>query len=248
MRCMLLNNLDHRDLRVRTDRGPALGDAVMSAVTFPAEFRSVQAHYPIVFQRSADGLGFQPLALFGFEPGENLFLGDGDDDGEDDGKGRWAVDYLPMSIEREPFLIGRDGDALMVHVDLDSPRIAKGADDPAGAAPEPLFRTHGGTTDFLDRINSLLLALHEGLQATPAFIAALLEHRLLESFVFDAELDDGATHRLAGFHTIDEDRFAALDGAVLEQLNRAGHLVPICMVMASASNFRDLVARRNRRA
>lgn len=242
MRSMLLNNLDHRDLRVRTDRGPALGDAVMSAVTFPAEFRSVQAHYPIVFQRLADGLNFQPLALFGFEPGENLFLDEGD------GGGGWAVDYLPMSIEREPFLIGRDGDALMMHVDLDSPRIAKGSDDPAGAAAEPLFRTHGGTTDFLDRMNSLLLALHDGLQATPALIAALREHRLLESFVFDAELDDGSTHRLSGFHTIDEDRFAALDGAVLAQLNRAGHLVPICMVMASASNFRDLVARRNRHA
>ena len=236
-RHVLLNNIDHRDLRVRTDRSPALGDAVMSAVTFPAEFRSVQAHYPIVFQKTADGLGFQPLALFGFEPGENLFLHDGG----------WAVDHLPMAIEREPFLIGRDGDQLMVHIDLDSPRIARGADDPAGAAAEPLFRTHGGSTDFLDRISALLLALHEGLQATPAFMAALLEHRLLESFVFDAELDDGATHRLAGFYTIDEERLAALDGAALERLNRAGHLAPIYMVVASASNFRDLVARRNRR-
>jgi hypothetical protein len=236
-RPVLLNNLDHRDLRVRTDRGAALGDAVMSAVTCPAEFRSLQAHYPIVFQRSADGAGFQPLALFGFEPGENLFLG----------RDGWAVDYLPMAIEREPFLIGRDGDGLVMHVDLDSPRIAKGTDDPGWAAAEPLFRAHGGTTDLLDRMNSLLLALHDGLQATPAFVAALLAHRLLESFVFDVELDDGSTHRLAGFHTIDEDRLAALDGAALDTLNRAGHLAPIYMVVASASNFRDLVARRNRR-
>jgi hypothetical protein len=236
-RHVLLNNLDHRDLRVRTDRGAAQGDAVMSAVTFPAEFRSVQAHYPIVFQKSADGLSFQPLALFGFEPGENLFLGP-------DG---WAVNYLPMAIEREPFLIGRDGDALVMHVDLDSPRIARGADDPGSAGAEPLFRPHGGTTDFLDRMNSLLLALHDGLQATPAFVAALLAHRLLESFVFDVELDDGSTHRLAGFYTIDEDRLATLDGAALEALNRAGHLAPIYMVVASASRLRDLVARRNQR-
>ena len=51
------------------------GDAVMSAVTFPAEFRSLQAHYPIVFRKSQDGTTFEPVALFGFEEGQNLFLG-----------------------------------------------------------------------------------------------------------------------------------------------------------------------------
>ncbi|NRF65775.1 SapC family protein [Aquincola sp. S2] len=229
----LLNNIDHRDLRVKTDRAEHFGDAVMSAVTFPAEFRSVQAHYPIVFQKTADGTGFQPLALFGFEAGENLFLG----------SQGWDAPYVPMAIERDPFLIGRDGDSLLMHVDLDSPRLGVN-----GAGGEALFRAHGGTTDYLDRMNSVLLALHEGLQATPAFITTLLELRLLESFVFDVELDDGSTHRLAGFYTIDEDRLAALDGAVLERLQRAGQLMPIYMAVASLSNFRTLVERRNRRS
>jgi len=232
VRPALLNNLAHRDLRVRTERNAALGDAVMSAVTVPAEFRSLQAHYPIVFQKTADGTSFQPLALLGFEPGENLFLG---------ARG-WEVPYLPMAIEREPFLIGRDGESLLVHVDLDSPRLQ------TGAGGEPLFLAQGGQSDYLDRISSVLLALHEGFEATPAFIAALLTHQLLESFVFDVELDDGATHRLAGYYTINEDRLAALDGPALAQLNRAGHLTPIYMALASLSNLRDLVARRNRRS
>lgn len=237
-RPVLLNNIDHRDLRVRTERTPELGDAVMSAITFPAEFRSVQAHYPIVFQKTADGLGFQPLALFGFEPGENLFLG----------PQGWDAAYLPMAIEREPFLIGRgvqDGhESLMMHVDLDSPRLVDGA----GAAGEPLFRAHGGSSDYLERINSVLRALHDGIGATPAFVDMLLQLKLLESFVFDVELDDGSTHRLAGFYTIDEDRLAALDAATLERLNRDGHLMPIYMQIASLSQLRALVERRNRRA
>ena len=58
----LLNNIDHRDLRVVATRGAAWGDAEMAALTFPAEFRSVQAYYPIVFQKTADG-GFQPVAI-----------------------------------------------------------------------------------------------------------------------------------------------------------------------------------------
>lgn len=222
-----LNNVDHAALRVSTARGAAWGDAVMSAVTFPGEFRNVQACYPIVFQKAVDG-GFQPLALFGFEPGQNLFL-----DGE-----RWDASYLPLAIERQPFLIGREGDELAMHVDLDSPRIASNG--------EALFLPHGGNSEFLERMNSVLLALHQGLQATPAFIDALLAHGLLESFVFDIRLDDGSEHRLAGYYTINEDRLRALDGGALEALHRRGHLEPVFMALASLSRFRELIDRVNR--
>ena len=148
----LLNNIEHRHLRIDSRRTAALGDDVMSAPTFPAEFRNVQAHYPIVFHKAADG-AMQPLALFGFQQGENLFL-----EGE-----RWDATYVPLAIERQPFLIGRDGDALMVHVDLDHPRVRNGGD-------EALFRDQGGTTEYLDRISSVLRALHEGLETVPAFM------------------------------------------------------------------------------
>ena len=47
-----LNNVEHRDLRIDTRRLAALGDDVMCAATFPAEFRNVQSHYPIVFRRT----------------------------------------------------------------------------------------------------------------------------------------------------------------------------------------------------
>jgi len=224
-----LNNIDHRDLRVVTERGTAWGDAVMSAATFPAEFRHLQAHYPIVFQKSADG-SFQPVALFGFQPGQNLFL---------DARG-WDALYVPLAIVRQPFLIGLsvDGEP-MLHIDLDHPRVGR-------AHGEPLFRTHGGTTEFLDRMASTLQALHEGLQAVPVFVEALLRHDLLESFVLDITLDDGAQHRLAGFHTIDEERLARLDGEALAALHGAGHLEAIYMAVASLSRFRDLIERVRR--
>ena len=71
---VLLNNIDHKDLRVDTRRGAALRRRRDVALTFPAEFRNIQAHYPIVFRKTADG-ALQPIALFGFEEGQNLFLG-----------------------------------------------------------------------------------------------------------------------------------------------------------------------------
>ena len=224
---VLLNNVDHKDLRVVTQRGDAWGDNLMLAVTFPAEFRTLQAHYPIVFRKSAEG-AFEPVALFGFQEGENLFLRDG----------RWDATDVPLSVERLPFMIGVSGQELMMHVDLDSPRVSS-------TLGEPVFLPHGGNTEFLERMNSTLLALHQGLQDIAGFTEALLQHELLDSFVFDIELDDGSQNRLAGFYTINEDRLAALDGEVLARMNRAGYLAAIYFAMASLSNFRALIERKN---
>ncbi len=77
--------------------------------------------------------------------------------------------------------------------------------------------------------------------------AALLAHGLLESFVLDISLDDGTPCRLAGFHTIHEERLKALDAGALASLHAAGHLEAIYMAIASLSNFRDLIARLNGR-
>jgi hypothetical protein len=225
-RHVLLNNVEHHGLRVDTTRSAALGDDLMLALTYPAEFRNLQAHYPIVFHKAADGR-FQPVALFGFREGQNLFLQGS----------RWLAHYIPLAVERQPFLIGRDGAGEpVIHIDLDSPRVGS-------TTGEALFREHGGTTDFLERMVSVLQALHEGIAATPAFVDALLRHNLLESFVLDVELDDGAQHRLAGFYTIHEERLRALDGDALHQMHRAGHLEAAYMAMASLSNLRQLIER-----
>lgn len=225
---VLLNNIDHKDLHVQTGRGAHFGDNVMSALTFPSEFRDVQACYPIVFRKAANG-GFEAHALFGFQEGENLFLG----------LHGWEAPYIPLSIERQPFLIGVNGNELMVHVDLENPRIS-------ASAGERVFLPHGGTSEYLERVNSTLLALHQGLQHANGFLAALLELQLLESFVFDIELDDGSQYRLAGFYTINEERLSAFPGEALDRLNRAGYLQAIYMVVASMSNFRALIERKNR--
>lgn len=230
---VLLHSLEHKDLRVIPDRGAAYGDDVMFTLTFPQEFRQVQAHYPIVFRRTDDATGYEALALFGFETGENLFLGSRESPG-------WDAHYIPLNIERRPFLIGRHGDELNIHIDLAHPRVSR-------TEGEELFLPYGGTSPYLERIHSVLLTLHQGLQAMPAFVEALVDYELLESFVADIELNDGSQHRLIGFYSINEERLQALPGPALERLHRAGHLEAIYMAVASLSNFRDLIARREGR-
>ncbi len=233
----LLSNVEHKALRIITTRSVAYGDNQMYALTVPSEFRNIQACYPIVFQKRSDTGQMQPLALFGFEPDENLFLTDAG----------WDAHYVPISVERLPFLIGghnapRAGQAPqpVVHIDLDSPRVST-------TEGEPLFLEYGGSTPFLERISSMLGALHAGLAATPAFVDALLAHNLLESFVLDIELRDGSNNRLAGFYTVNEERARALDAAAVSKLHAQGFLEPMYMVVASTVHFRDLIERRNRR-
>lgn len=224
----LLNNHEHKDLRVITTRGKQYGDDVMFAHTFPAEFRNVQTHYPIVFGKAQDGT-FSPLALFGFRQGQNLFL-NGD---------VWDATYLPLMVERAPFLIGTAQNGKVIHVDLDNPRVSR-------TEGTRLFRDNGANTDYLDHISKVLGALDEGLAAAPAFVASLVEHDLFESFALDIKFSDGTQHRFAGFYTLSEEKVRKLDGAALGRLHERGHLQPLFMVVASLSHFRVLIDRANK--
>ncbi|MFN3862042.1 MAG: SapC family protein [Roseateles sp.] len=222
----LLNNIQHKDLRIITQRGARWGDDVMSAPATPDEFRKLQAHYPIVFQPDGQG-SFLPIVLFGLEQGQNLFL-------TDDG---WDADYLPLSMQRMPFSIGVADDELRMMVDMDSPRISHGAEG------EAVFLPHGGMTEFIEHANAVLHTLHLGFQAMPDFIQTLTTHELLEPFVLDFERPDGSHRQLSGYYIIHEERLAALDAATVGLLHQADYLQPIYMAIASLSNFTKLIRR-----
>jgi len=232
----LLNNVQHKDLRVIIDRSAQLGDNVWYAVTFPNEFKSLQRHYPVFFIKNPDDGEFQAVAMFGVEEGENLFL---DENG-------WNASYIPLNIMRQPFLIGfQDQDhggetrrEPVVSIDMDSPRIHP-------ELGEPVFLEHGGNSEYLENVNSILNVVFVGMRTTKPFFKTLEELDLLESFVLDAQLSDGSEHRLAGFYTINEDVLAELEGPELEMLNKRGYLEAIYMVIASMANLPTLLERKN---
>ncbi len=221
----------HRDLRVAAGYGAGYGDALMSAIVVPDEFRRVQNDYPILFRLDLESDRFDALAMFGFEGGENLYL-DGD---------RWDAGALPLSVEIRPFLIGRTPEGQgQVHLDLDSPRI-----DPMGVR---VFDEEGAPTPYLEAVIEKLRALDTGHHRAGAFFAALRRHDLLEPLTLDVTLADGARHRLIGYHVIDEAKLARLDDASVAELHREGHLMPAFMALASLTNLSGLIARKNRRS
>jgi len=234
----ILDNIAHKNLRIITERSAWYGDDIAGTLVFPLEFRRLQAEYAIAFQKNADTGYFEPLALFGLDEGQNLYL---------DSSG-WDASYIPLSMQRQPFFIGfatatEDGvpvEKPVVHVDMDSPRVS----ETDGVA---VFLEHGGQSPYLEQINSVLLAIHEGYDQCKRLSDVLAALELLEPFEMEYELKDGTRKKLGGLYTLHEETLNALNAASLEQLHRDGFLEAVYMVMASTANFRTLIERKNQR-
>ncbi|MEZ9237316.1 MULTISPECIES: SapC family protein [Shewanella] len=237
MNHVLLNNVEHKELRINTQRSAELGDDLWFAATFLAEIKTAQAHYPILFQKHSDTGEFSPVTLFGFKNQENLFLTENG----------WDASYIPLSVQRMPFYIGyqktaQDGVTDMQRVitlDTDSPRVSSNQ----GTA---LFLPLGGNSDYLEHIGSVLETLHLGLQENQQFIAALIHCDLLESVSMDIKLNDSSHHQLIGFYIINEERLAKLEDAELLGLHHAGYLEVIYMIIASQAHINKLIERKNK--
>ncbi len=235
---VLLSSEKHRDLRVDPGYCRDYGDAVMSAQTFASEFRAVQAHYPILFQKEPSSGRFFAAALFGFEQGENLFLAE---------DRRWDAGYIPLMMQRIPFSIGvypknaESDSQRMLNIDLEHPKVQAG-DNGKG---QGLFEPHGTNTEYLDRMSGMLEAIHHWHQHDQGFIDTLVSLNLLEQVTLDINLDSGIKGQLLGFYTIHEERLAGLSGEQVAELHAQQHWEPIYMALASMPKVRALMERKS---
>lgn len=235
---VLLDNVAHKDLRIRHRYAPGNGFDANIARVFPVELGILQAEYPLFFIKNTESGHFEPVALLGFESGENLFLG-GD---------QWLARAQPLSIQRQPFLIGfqerQEGGLTervpVVTIDLDAPSISR-------EDGEPVFLPHGGEAPLLERINAVLATIHEGHRALETFSRVLVGLDLLEPLRLDIQFDNGSQHAVEGLYRIDEDRLAALDGGSLQALHEGGHLQQVYMMLASLPNLEVLIGRKNQK-
>jgi hypothetical protein len=231
---VLLNNVDHADLRVARRFGAATGDAVNQVLVFPSEFEALQREYVILFRRGAGG--FQAVALLGLDRDENLFL-----DGE-----TWRARYVPAVQARGPFSIGLHREGLSVeaepkvNIDLDDPRVGD-------ADGDPLFLRHGGAAPCLEAANQALSTLYQGMEMAAPMFQAFEDAGLLEPVTIDVTIAAGRRYDLDDVYTIARERLFALDGPALETLHRAGWLASAFHVASSLGNLDALVAMKNAR-
>ena len=237
---VLLNNVDHHELRLITRHGAMFGDNVNQVLVYPSEYQDIQRHYPIFF-RQIEGGGFKSVALLGFDREENLFL-------EDD---RWNAAYVPALLRIGPFLIGQpkaapgedpppDAEA-MILVDTGHPRISRGEG-------EMLFLAHGGNSPALTQVTQVLRQVYAGAQVSDRMFAAFYEAGLLAPVEIEVKVSDQQAYILKDMFTISRDALHGLSGDNLKALNAAGFLALAFQVVSSMGNLAHMITLKTGRA
>jgi hypothetical protein len=234
----MLNNIQHKNLRVITRPGAQYGDNVGIVMTFPTEFVDVQREYPIFFRKDANTGEYTSVALLGLSKDENVYL-DGD---------RWDAGYIPGVVARGPFLIGfqereENGELRrepVIHVDLDNPRVSE-------SEGERVFLEQGGNSRYLDRIGNILKGINDGLAASKAMFAEFTRLDLIEPIKLEIKIDTESVYNLVGLHTLSEPKMRNLGAEDLHRLHRSGFLQVAFLVMASLGNLGRLIERKQRR-
>jgi len=234
---ILLNNVDHHDVRVVLGHSAAFGDAVNQVTVFPTEYEELQREYPILLRRDPDG-SFYSVVLLGLDRDENLFLGDHG----------WQGRYVPALLQRGPFSIGVPGKGPngefvgepMIHIDLDHPRVSR-------SEGEPVFLPKGGNSPYLDHVAGVLRAIYAGVEINKSIYAAFDEAGLIEPVTIEIKLDDTRQYNVPDCYTISQERLRQLDGTALEKLHRADYLRAAIWLVSSLRNMSRLIDIKNAR-
>lgn len=225
----ILNNIEHANLHVVTQQRAEFGDNKMCVAVTLSELRNVQNHYPILFYPDATSQKYHPMAIFGFEQNENLFLT----------SKQWSDTYVPAMMRKGPFSIGTqhtsDGqENFIISIDESDPRVSP-------SQGEPLFLPHGGASDYTLSIAESLNQLREDQPITDEFTQFLHANALLTPVNIEFESEGFAGIKLTGFYTIDEEKLTALSPQQLAVMAQKGFLHGAYFAIASLSNLATLM-------
>lgn len=229
---VILNNVEHKDLKVIRGCSAEYGHNVGRTLVFPTEFTQVQCEFPILFIKNPKDQQFQSVAILGLQADENLFLT----------QQGWQASYIPNIFTKGPFLIGFQEQIIdgveqrkpVITVDMDDKRVSQ-------EVGERVFLEFGGNSPYLERIQTALVNINDGIEISKQMFAAFTELDLLESVTLKLDIDADNSFQLEGYHTINAQNLAALSGEDLQHLHQAGFLQLAHAAMASLHNMQKIV-------
>jgi len=231
MTISILSNDQHRSVAVDTRARPEYGDMVNRAIALSAEFNELHREFPLLLRKTHEAPGFVAHAILGFEKDENLFV-EGD---------RWISTSVPATLARGPFSLGyiraEDGGSapadIKVMIDEQHPRVR--------ADGQPVFLPLGGESPYLQGIKRVLQTVDAGLRADRLFYGELVALGLLEEVKIQISVFAELRYDFSGYHSINQEKLAALGADPLLRLHRLGLLPPVYFLISSLGNFQKLV-------
>lgn len=230
-----INKDKHAKLRAKPNVDFAHAKELNLAAVMLTEISAVAANFPVIFIQHPDSKAIRPAALFGLRPGENYYYG---------AEG-WDATYVPLLIQRHPFLIGADdanpdSNNLTMCIDTSSPFLTEGE----GIA---LFDDNGNGTDFLNSRNRMLTEIFEGEKITNQFVAKVVELNLLKPFELLVQGQDGITRKVTGLLTLDEVKLRQMANEVLLELHKLDFLAALYVIYGSLFQIHRMMQLRNRK-
>lgn len=231
MTLSILSSDQHRALAVDTRARPEYGDLVNRAIALSAEFNELHREFPLLLRKTDEAPGFVAHAILGFEKGENLFV-DGD---------RWITASMPATLARGPFSLGyiraeegsEEPAEVKVMLDEQHPRVR--------ADGQPVFLPLGGETPYLQGIKRVLQTVDAGLRADRVFYRELVAMDLLEEVKIEISVFPELRYDFSGYHSISQEKLAALDAEQVFRLHRLGLLSLVYFLISSLGNFQKLM-------
>lgn len=234
---MPLDTVQHRDLRVDQGAATLENAADLNAVFLNVvEFVDACREFPIVFVRTGEAKDGKaapvaPLAVLGLTQGENLFVKNG----------QWQGDYAPAYLRRYPFCMAR--------LDAQSDNLAVCVDDTwkglSTTQGERLFTEQGEATEFAQNLVKFLEAFETESERTQQACSEIDAAGLLEEMRFEAQMSDGAKIEVTGFLAVNHEKLMALPDDKVLAFHRNGLMALMEMHRVSLGNMTRLVAKRN---
>lgn len=190
----------HQALRFTPAKDYGFARALWQAPLALAEILPAALCFPVLFTGTES---LTAVALLGKE--KNLFV---------DAQNQWTAGYLPVHVQRFPFVLGRAKDAenYLLMADLDAPQFA----DQKGAA---VFAANGSLSDDFQAVVKLLLEFEAGRQVS--VLQALIEKDMLIDRALYKHVD-GQAILLGQYRVVNQEKLASLDDTTLAAWTRSG--------------------------
>lgn len=217
---------EHKNTKVKRITNFKFVESVNMASVMVHEFPKVAPTYPIIFLEDPEKDLFKPVALFGLEKGENLFI-------KDD---KWQAAYIPAIIRRYPFVLASSPDSNKYTVCIDA-----GSEFVNETEGEPLFTEDDKPSEALEQVKRYLQELQQMELFTNEFVRYLGEKNLFTPMNMNLRLGK-QVKAVTGAYIINEERLGKLSDAAFLELREKKYLPMIYAHLSSLGQMERLVS------
>lgn len=195
------------------------------------EFVQASKEYIIAFLKNDEEKYF-PMVVLGIQDEDNLYVTK---------EGKWNARYIPSYIRRYPFvsMATKEEDKFNICIDESYPGL--GTED-----GQPLFKEDGTPAPVVEDVIKILQDYHGQAMHTSDFCQRLADNDLLESKVFQAEVntkDGDKKFQLSGIYVVNEEKLLGLDDNIVLDFFKKGEFALIYSHLISLNNFTRVLDR-----